>query len=79
MGVTEEIISIQDISKTFGNKGSNTVVALNNISFNIQRGANSILGPNGAGKSTLIKVLLGYIPADSGTASVLGFDIKKYR
>ena len=77
MAVTEEIISIEEITKTFGNKGSHNVVALNNISFNIQRGANSILGPNGAGKSTLIKVLLGYIPADSGTASVLGFDIKK--
>ncbi|HUU77433.1 MAG TPA: ABC transporter ATP-binding protein [candidate division Zixibacteria bacterium] len=77
MGVTEEIISVEGITKTFGNKGPHTVVALNNISFKLKKGANSILGPNGAGKSTLLKILLGYIPADSGTARVLGFDINK--
>ena len=32
------------------------------------------LGPNGAGKSTTIRVLLGLLRADAGTASVLGGD-----
>jgi zinc/manganese transport system ATP-binding protein len=32
----------------------------------------SVLGPNGAGKSTLVKVLLGLIPLQAGTLSVLG-------
>ena len=32
------------------------------------------LGPNGAGKSTAIRVLLGQLRADAGTASVLGGD-----
>jgi ABC-2 type transport system ATP-binding protein len=36
-----------------------------------------ILGPNGAGKTTLIKILLGLLPADSGTAEVLGIDTAK--
>jgi zinc/manganese transport system ATP-binding protein len=31
-----------------------------------------VLGPNGAGKSTLVKVLLGLVPLDAGTLSVLG-------
>ena len=32
------------------------------------------LGPNGAGKTTTIRVLLGLIRADGGTARVLGLD-----
>src|SRR6202035_5029690 len=32
------------------------------------------LGPNGAGKSTTIRVLLGVVKADSGTARLLGGD-----
>ncbi|MHA1461988.1 MAG: ABC transporter ATP-binding protein [Candidatus Heimdallarchaeota archaeon] len=76
MGVKNELIYVEGMTKTFGVPGSSRVVALNNISFSLTRGANSILGPNGAGKSTLIKVLLGYIKADAGEAQVLGYDIK---
>ena len=36
-----------------------------------------LLGPNGAGKSTLIKTLLGFVPPASGTARVLGIDVRK--
>src|SRR5579862_6201003 len=35
-----------------------------------------LLGPNGAGKSTLIQTLVGFCPPSSGTARVLGYDIK---
>jgi ABC-2 type transport system ATP-binding protein len=35
-----------------------------------------LLGPNGAGKSTLINTLLGFYPVSSGTAQLLGFDIR---
>jgi len=35
-----------------------------------------LLGPNGAGKSTLINTLLGFHPPSSGTARVLGLDIR---
>ncbi len=76
MGVKNDLIYIEGMTKTYGVSGSHNIVALNNISFSLSRGANSILGPNGAGKSTLIKVLLGYIKADSGEAQVLGYDIK---
>lgn len=37
------------------------------------------IGPNGAGKSTTIRILLGLIKADSGTATVLGHDVVKER
>ena len=32
----------------------------------------AVLGPNGVGKSTMIKVLLGALPIDAGTVTVLG-------
>lgn len=35
-----------------------------------------VLGPNGAGKTTLLEILEGLRPADSGTATVLGFDVQ---
>jgi ABC-2 type transport system ATP-binding protein len=35
-----------------------------------------LLGPNGAGKTTLIHTLLGFHPPESGTARVLGYDIR---
>src|SRR5690606_18509013 len=36
-----------------------------------------LLGPNGAGKSTLIRTLLGFIKPTSGTARVLGMDVRR--
>jgi ABC-2 type transport system ATP-binding protein len=36
-----------------------------------------LLGPNGAGKSTLIQTLVGFCPPSSGTARLLGHDIRK--
>jgi len=78
MGNQKEILVVEGITKIFGKAGSaHSVVALDNISFSLNPGANSILGPNGAGKSTLIKILLGYLNADNGTAQVLGYDIFK--
>ena len=48
------------------------VIALNDVSFSITDGITGILGENGAGKSTAIKILLGLLPATSGTATILG-------
>jgi len=43
------------------------------VSLTIERGEFvAILGPNGAGKSTLLRVLLGLLPLQHGTISVLG-------
>jgi len=64
------LVQTESLSKYYGE-----VKALKNFSVKIGPGAIGLLGPNGAGKSTLIKVLLGLIPATSGTAHVFRWDI----
>jgi len=62
-------ILVNNISKSFGDQQ-----ALENISFEIGRGEIvGFLGPNGAGKSTLMKILTGYLSADSGEARINDF------
>lgn len=50
--------------------------AVDDLSFAVPQGEIcGFLGPNGAGKSTTIKMLTGFHPPSSGTATVGGFDI----
>jgi len=66
-----------DIIRTVGiTKKFETIVALDDISLNVPKGATGLLGPNGAGKSTLIRVLIGLLEPTSGSGTVLGKDIK---
>jgi ABC-2 type transport system ATP-binding protein len=51
------------------------VTALDHLDLDIGDGVTGLVGANGAGKSTLIKILLGLVPATSGSASVLGHDV----
>lgn len=51
------------------------MTAVKGISFSAAQGVNGFLGPNGAGKTTTMRVLTGYTPPTSGTATVAGFDV----
>lgn len=52
--------------------------AVRNNSFNIKKGEIfGLLGPNGAGKSTSFKMMCGLARPTSGTARIMGIDIKK--
>jgi ABC-2 type transport system ATP-binding protein len=65
------MISVCELGKRYGNH-----VAIRDISFTVDRGeVLAFLGPNGAGKTTTMRILTGFIPASSGTATVAGFDI----
>ncbi|MGN0666420.1 MAG: ATP-binding cassette domain-containing protein [Huintestinicola sp.] len=60
--------------KSFFKREAVTVNAVDNISFEIERGTIcGILGPNGAGKSTTIKMLCGALFPTGGSIDVLGF------
>ncbi|MBT2469578.1 ABC transporter ATP-binding protein [Streptomyces sp. ISL-66] len=63
-------ISVAGLHKAFGRTH-----ALDGLDFSVATGeVHGFLGPNGAGKSTAIRVLLGLLRADSGTAELLGGD-----
>jgi ABC-2 type transport system ATP-binding protein len=65
------LIEVQNLTKAFG-----AVTAVDHISFSVKKGEIlGFLGPNGAGKTTTMRILTGYLPATSGTASVAGFDV----
>ncbi|HEY0760318.1 MAG TPA: ATP-binding cassette domain-containing protein [Acidisarcina sp.] len=71
---TPYAIEARDLVKTYPNK----VRALDGLTFSVQTGVIfALLGPNGAGKSTTVKILNTLSRADSGTARVSGFDVKR--
>ena len=59
--------------------GDSTIVANNNINFEIEKGEFVIiLGPSGAGKSTVLNILGGMDSCDEGQIIIDGVDISKY-
>lgn len=66
----ESVIRLEKVKKSFGRTN-----ALDGLDLDVRAGEiHGLLGPNGAGKSTAIRVLLGLLRADSGTAKLLGGD-----
>jgi ABC-2 type transport system ATP-binding protein len=65
------MISVDSLTKLYAKQK-----AIDAISFTTRPGkVTGFLGPNGAGKSTTMKILTGFIPQTSGTATVCGFDV----
>ena len=66
-------IEINGVSKSFG-----SVHAVSDLSFSVEAGrVTGFLGPNGAGKSTTLRILLGLVHADGGTATFDGRNFEK--
>ena len=64
------VISVAGLVKTFGRTR-----ALDSLDLEVLPGeVHGFLGPNGSGKTTTIRVLLGLLRADAGTARMLGGD-----
>ena len=64
------IVEVDRLSKGFGK-----VRALDSVSFYVAEGeVFGFLGPNGAGKTTTIRILLGLLHPDGGTAKIGGHD-----
>ncbi|WP_433428875.1 ABC transporter ATP-binding protein [Nonomuraea sp. CA-141351] len=65
-----DAIVVKGLVKTFG-----PARALDGLDLTVRTGeVHGFLGPNGAGKSTTIRILLGMVRADAGTARLLGGD-----
>jgi ABC-2 type transport system ATP-binding protein len=68
------MIRVENLAKTYRiGFWMKKVEALRGVSFEVREGdLFGFIGPNGAGKSTTIKVLLGLLKADAGTATLMG-------
>jgi len=65
------MIEVSHLTKRYRDR-----VAVDDLSFTVRKGeVIGFLGPNGAGKSTTLRILTGFLPATSGTATVAGFDV----
>ncbi len=60
-----KVLEVKGVSKAYGDNQ-----VLQDVAFEVQRGDRlAIIGPNGIGKSTLLKILVGELAADEGTAT----------
>lgn len=64
-------IEVRGLTKNYGSKA-----ALRGLNLHVPQGSFfGFLGPNGAGKTTTIHILIGLLPATSGSAEVLGMKV----
>ena len=69
--MSEAILELTDVSKTYGGVRANT-----NVSLTVPRGSiTGLIGPNGSGKTTLFNSIVGYHPIDSGSIRFEGQEI----
>lgn len=60
---SDAVLRVEEATKKFG-----AVVAVDNVSFTIQKGEiKSLIGPNGAGKTTLFNCISGVLPLTEGS------------
>ena len=66
------ILKVENVTKIYG-KGEAEVVALNNVSFEVEEGEFiAIIGPSGSGKSTLLHTIAGLEPPTDGKVYFYG-------
>ncbi len=71
--MAKKIIEVNDLTKKY-----DELVAVNSISFDVKEGEIfSLVGPNGAGKTTTVEILECLKKPTSGSAKVLGHDVRK--
>jgi ABC-2 type transport system ATP-binding protein len=65
------VISVKGVSRWFG-----SVVAVSEVSFDINPGITGLLGPNGAGKTTLLRMMTGLAETSTGTVTMFGEKVR---
>ena len=73
-----EILKVENLTKIYG-KGTTKVVALDNVSFSVEKGEFvAIVGASGSGKSTLLHLIGGVDRPTSGKVFIDGKDIYEF-
>ncbi len=76
MGADGLILDVQHLVKTY--RGKPPVRAVNDISFQVERGEIfGFLGPNGAGKTTTIRCLIDVLRPSAGKITMFGLDVRR--
>jgi ABC-2 type transport system ATP-binding protein len=65
------VIRVGGVSRWFG-----SVVAVSDVTFDVNPGITGLLGPNGAGKTTLLRMMTGLAGVSTGTITVLGEPVR---
>ena len=75
----ENLVELRDVRKLFSIKGAvkgDAVHAVDGVSLDVARGETlGLVGESGSGKTTLAKLLLGLLPATSGSIRVDGVEV----
>jgi ABC-2 type transport system ATP-binding protein len=74
------VLEIKELRVEFPSRdlGQRTKLAVDGLNLQVQSGeVFGFLGPNGAGKTTTMNVLLGFVNATSGSASIFGVDVRQ--
>ncbi len=67
----ETIIKINGLKKNYG-----SLTAVDGVSYEVHRGEMfGLVGPDGAGKTSTMRMLVGLLNPDAGSAEVLGYDL----
>jgi ABC-2 type transport system ATP-binding protein len=73
VSATRTAVAAKGLRKAYGDK-----LVLDGVDLRIDEGEIfALLGPNGAGKTTIVQIMSTLIPADGGTASVMGHDLRR--
>lgn len=65
------MIEVDNLSRHFPAPDGQSVLAVNNVSFRVERGeVFGLLGPNGAGKTTTLRMMLGLLRPTSGDSRI---------
>jgi ABC-2 type transport system ATP-binding protein len=65
------MINVEHLTKYYGPRA-----AVRDVTFEVAKGEIlGFLGPNGAGKTTTMRILTGYMPPSSGSATVAGYNV----
>ena len=73
--MSDPVIELRGVTKRYDD-----VLAVDNVSFSVERGSVcALLGGNGAGKTTLLSMLLGLLLPTAGQIVLLGSDMLRHR